>query len=86
MVVDLPQSQDVLFHLEWLVVGELDHVRLWLEQRLINVYLRVRVDAVVCDVEMLDDLWLGKLINDAPAGLLVLDKLARNLKRQKNKS
>jgi hypothetical protein len=81
MVADLPQSQDVLLHLERLVVGELDHVRLWLEQRLINVYLRVRVDAVVCDVEMLDDLWLGELINDAPAGLLVLDKLARNLKR-----
>lgn len=39
MVVDLPQSQDVLLHLERLVVGELDHVRLWLEQRLINVYL-----------------------------------------------
>ena len=69
----------MFFHLEWLIVGELDDVGLWLEQRLIYVHLRVGVDAIVRDVEMLDDLWLWKLVHDATARLLVLDELARYL-------
>jgi hypothetical protein len=53
--------------LERLVVGELDDVRLSLKQWLINIHLRVRVDAVVCYVEMLDDLGLRELVHNAPA-------------------
>lgn len=75
----------MLFHLEWLVVGELDHVRLRLEQGLVNIHLRVRVDAVVRDVEMLDDSWLWELIHDAAARLLVLDELARYLVKRKRR-
>lgn len=68
--------------MERLVVGELDDVRLWLEQGLVNIHLRVGVDAVVSDVEMLDDFWLWELIHDAAARLLVLDELARYLTRK----
>ena len=67
----LPQLQDVLFDLERLVVGELDDMWLWLEQRLVYVNLRVSIDAVVSDVEVLDDLRFGKLVDEAPASLLV---------------
>ena len=79
---DLPELQNVLFDLERLVVRELDDMRLWLEERLVDVNLRVSVDAVVRDVEMLDDLRFWELVNDAPAGLLVLDELAGHLHKR----
>lgn len=63
----LPQLENHLLYLERLVVGELDDVRLSLKQWLINIHLRVRVDAVVCYVEMLDDLGLRELVHNAPA-------------------
>ena len=70
---NLPQLQDLLLDLEWLVVGELDHMRLGLEEGLVDVYLRIAVDAVVGDVEVLNDPGLGELINDASSRLLVFD-------------
>ena len=70
---NLPQLQDLLLDLEWLVVGELDHMRLRLEEGLVDVYLRIAVDAVVGDVEVLNDPGLGELINDASSRLLVFD-------------
>ena len=48
-------------------------MRLWLEERLIDVHLGVGVDAVVGDVEMLNNLRLWKLINNASSRLLVFD-------------
>jgi hypothetical protein len=50
--------------LERLVVGELDDVRLRLEERLVNVHLRVAVYAIVSDVEVLNDLRFRELINN----------------------
>lgn len=69
----LPQFQDLLLDLEGLVVRELDHVRLCLEEWLVDVHLGVAVDAVVGDVEVLNDLRLGKLVDDASPRLLVFD-------------
>jgi hypothetical protein len=54
-------------------------VRLWLEERLVNVHLRVAVNAVVGDVEVLNDLWFWKLINNTSTRLLVFDQLAGHL-------
>ena len=75
----LPQFEDLLFDLQGFVVGELDNGWLCLEQGLIDVHLRVSVDAVVCDVEVLDDLGFGELVHNAAARLLILDQLARYL-------
>jgi hypothetical protein len=65
------EFQDLLFDLKRLVIGELDNMRLWLEERLINIDLRVTVNAIVGDIEVLDDLGFWKLINNASARLLV---------------
>jgi hypothetical protein len=46
-------------------------MRLWLEERLINIDLRVTVNAIVGDIEVLDDLGFWELINNASARLLV---------------
>ena len=61
----LPQGEDGLLGLEWLVVRELDHVRDGGKQRLVHVHLGVRVDAVVPDVEELNDLGFWELFDDA---------------------
>jgi len=47
-----------------------------LEERFVNMHLRVRVDRVVYDVEELDDLRLRILLNNAFARFLVLYELA----------
>jgi len=65
--------------LQGFVVGELDDVGLRLEERLVHVDLRVGVDRGIPDVEELDDLGLGELLDDALAGLLVPDQLTGNL-------
>jgi hypothetical protein len=59
--------------LERLVVGELDDVRLRLEEGLVNVHLRVAVYAIVGDVEVLNDLRFWELINNTSTRLLVFD-------------
>jgi hypothetical protein len=59
--------------LERLVVGELDDVRLRLEEGLVNVHLRVAVYAIVGDVEVLNDLRFRELINNTSTRLLVFD-------------
>jgi hypothetical protein len=42
-------------------------MRLSLKQWLINIYLRVRVDTVICNIKMLDDFGLRELVHNAPA-------------------
>lgn len=69
----VPELQDLLFDLKRLVVRELDDVRLWLEERLVNLHLRVAVYAIVGDVEVLNDLGLRELINNTSTRLLVFD-------------
>jgi hypothetical protein len=66
----------LFFDLQWLVVGELDDCWFSLEERLVHINLRVGVDAVVCDVEVLDDLGPRELVYDAATRLLVLHQLA----------
>jgi len=68
--------------LEGLVVRELDHVGFGREEGLVDVHLGVGVDAVVADVEELDDLRLWELLEDRLTRLLVLDELAGNLTRK----
>ena len=75
----LPQREDCLLGLQRLVVRELNHVRDWGEQGLVHMDLGVSVDAVVADVQELNDLGFGKLFDDALAGALILDKLTWNL-------
>ena len=76
---NLPQCEDCLLGLQWLVVGELDHMWDWGEQRLVYVDLGIRVNAVVADVKELDDLGFWELFDDALAGALILDQLTGNL-------
>ena len=61
----LPQGEDGLLGLERLVVGELDYVWDGSEQGLVHVHLGVSVDAVVADVEELNDLGFWELFDDA---------------------
>ena len=65
--------------LKRLIIGELNHVWLRLEEGLVDLYLGIGVNRVVGDVEVLDDLGFGELINNASTGLLVFDKLAWDL-------
>jgi len=64
---DLPQLQYLFLGLEGFVVRERDHHRLWGEERLVYINLGIDVDAVVTDVEELNDLWLLPLLDIALA-------------------
>ena len=77
--MNLPQFENAFFHLQWLIIGKLNASWLWLEEWLIDVHLWVRVDAIVGDVEVLNNLRLWKLIDNASARFLVFDKLAGHL-------
>ena len=61
----LPQCQDRRLGLEGLVVGELDYMRDWSEEGLVDVDLGVGVDRIVADVEELNDLGFWELFDDA---------------------
>lgn len=58
-----------------LVVSELDDVWLGSEEGLVDVYLGVDVNRVVANVEELDDLGLGILVDGVLAGVLFLVRL-----------
>ena len=58
--MDLPQLQYLFLGLEGFIVRELDHHRLWGEERLVDVDLGIDVDGVVADVEELND--FGSLV------------------------
>ena len=82
---NLPQCEDCLLGLQWLVVGKLNYVRDWGEQGLVHMDLGVGVDAVVADVKELDDLWFWELFDDALAGALIFNQLTGNLDNGMNK-
>lgn len=70
--------------LKGLVVCKLDNMRLWREERLVDVHLRVGVDGVVADVKELDDLGLGELFDDTFTACKFFLKLAWVLCSHKN--
>lgn len=71
--------------LERLVVGELDYVRNRGEQGLVHMHLGVGVDAVVADVEELNDLGFWELFDDAFATALIFNELTGNLHNKRKK-
>ena len=82
---NLPQREDCLLGLERLVVSELDYVRDRGEQGLVHMHLGVGVDAVVADVEELNDLGFWELFDDAFATALIFNELTGNLKQRKER-
>ena len=77
----LPECQDRSFGLEWLVVGELNHVGDGSEEGLVNMDIGIGVDGVIANVEELNDLGFWELFDDAFAAALILNQLAGNLRR-----
>ena len=64
-IVHLPQFQDLFLDLKGLVVGELDYVRDWSEEGLVDMDLGVGVNRIIANVEELNDIGFWELFDDA---------------------